>query len=75
MTSKDASGAALFTPEHVAGIFYLALTQQLSATSQFSDSRRAVTISAQSLLRNLPAADRTARIDAIGKAYDDVGIR
>jgi Zn-dependent metalloprotease len=75
MTSVDSSGRALFTPEQVAGIFYLALTQQLSPTSQFSDSRRAVILSARSLLRNLPAAERNERVDAIGKAYDAVGIK
>jgi Zn-dependent metalloprotease len=75
MTSADASGQTLFTPEQLAGMFYLALTQQLSATSQFIDSRRAVMISAQSLLRNLPTADLTARVDAIGRAFDSVGIK
>ena len=75
MTSVDTPGRTLFTPAQLAGIFYLALTQQLSATSQFIDSRRAVIISAQSLLRNLPSADLTSRVDAIGKAYDAVGIK
>ena len=42
MTSVDAAGKPLFTPAQAAGVFYLALTQQLSATSQFADSRRAV---------------------------------
>ena len=36
---------------------------------------RAVIISARSLLRNLPTADLTARVNAIGKAYDAVGIK
>lgn len=75
MTSVDATGRALFTPEQAAGIFYLALTQQLSQTSQFADSRRAVVLSARSLLRNLPTSDLNERIDAIGKAYDAVGIK
>ena len=46
MTSVDPAGQTLFTAAQLAGIFYLALTQQLSATSQFLDSRRAVIISA-----------------------------
>jgi Zn-dependent metalloprotease len=75
MTSVDASGQTLFTPEQIAGIFYLALTQQLSMTSQFIDSRRAVIISAQSLLRDLSPAELDARVDAIGAAYDAVGIK
>jgi Zn-dependent metalloprotease len=75
MTSVDSSGQPLFTPVQVAGIYYLALTQQLSATSQFIDSRRAVIISARSLLRNLPTAGLTDRVDAIGNAYDAVGIK
>jgi Zn-dependent metalloprotease len=75
MTSVGSAGQTLFTAAQLAGIFYLALTQQLSATSQFLDSRRAVIISARSLLRGLPAADLTARVNAIGKAYDAVGIK
>jgi Zn-dependent metalloprotease len=75
MTSVNSSKQALFTPTQVAGIFYLALTQHLSQTSQFSDSRRAVIISAQTLLGNLPTGDRNERITAIGKAYDAVGIK
>jgi Zn-dependent metalloprotease len=39
-------GALVFTPGEVAAFFYIALTQRLSRTSQFTDSRTAVLDSA-----------------------------
>ena len=75
LTAKDAAGAFVLTPQQVAAFFYLALTQQLSRTSQFSDSRRGVLLSARTLFRNLPSAEQTAKIDAITKAFDAVGIK
>ena len=74
MTSVDGRAGRSSPPNRSADL-HLALTQQLSPTSQFSDSRRAVIIEPRSLLRNLPSADVTGRIDAIGKAYDAVGIK
>jgi Zn-dependent metalloprotease len=74
LTARDSSGKALITPEEAAQIFYLADTQRLSATSQFSDSRRAVTDSALSLFRNLPLATKKAKLGAIDDAFDAVGI-
>lgn len=74
ITSKDASGKSAVTPSETAQIFYLADTQQLSATSQFSDSRRAVTDSALSLFRNLPLAQRKLKLSAIDDAFEAVGI-
>jgi hypothetical protein len=52
----------------------LSLWQQLSRTSQFSDSRRGAPISARSLFRNLPANQQTAKLDAIVNGFDAVGI-
>jgi Zn-dependent metalloprotease len=68
------SGALVFTPTEVAAFFYLALTQRLSRTSQFSDSRTAVLDSARTLFRNLPPADLNNKISAIGAGFSAVGI-
>ena len=46
-------GALVFTPTEVATCFYLAITQRLSRTSQFTDSCIAVLDSARTLFRNL----------------------
>ncbi|HYI95394.1 MAG TPA: M4 family metallopeptidase [Bryobacteraceae bacterium] len=74
LTSVDSTKKLLFTPNEVAAVFYLALTQQLSRTSQFSDSRRAVLISARTLFRTLPPMQQQAKLKAIAKAFTDVGI-
>ena len=68
-------GALVFTPVEVAAFFYIALTQRLSRTSQFTDSRTAVLDSARSLFRTLPPADLNKRISAIEAGFTAVGIR
>jgi len=73
-TSEDEAGALILTPTEVAAIFYLALTQRLSRTSQFTDSRRFAVSSARSLFRRLSATERTAKIAAVGSAFEAVGI-
>jgi Zn-dependent metalloprotease len=73
-TSRDAQQKFIFTPTELAAIFYIALTQQLSRTSGFSASRRGVTLAAQTLFRNDPEAIRNAKIAAIAKGFDAVGI-
>ncbi len=72
LTAKNSSGTNLFDAVTVARLFYLALTQDLSRTSGFSDSRRGVLRWAGSLFRNDP--NRTAKQQAIAKAFSDVGI-
>ena len=68
-------GAKLvFTPEEVAAFFYLALTQRLSRTSQFADSRAAVIASARTLFRKLPPANLADKISAIEAGFTAVGI-
>lgn len=62
----------IFDPTTVAKLFYITLTEQLSRTSGFSDSRRGVELVARSLFRNDP--DRKAKLAAIAKAFEDVGI-
>src|SRR5262249_12719523 len=65
LTAKDPAGAPVFTPQQVAAISYITLTQQLSRTSQFSDSRRGALLAARTLFRSLPKAQRDAKISAI----------
>lgn len=74
MTARDAQGRFLFTPPQLAAIFYIALTQHLTRQSNFSASRRGVVLAARTLFRNEPAASRDAKIAAIERAFDDVGI-
>lgn len=68
------SGGLLFTPREVAIIFFLALGQHLSRTSQFTDSRRAVIQAARTVFRTLPSAQLATRITAIENAFSGVGI-
>ncbi|HEY0556213.1 MAG TPA: M4 family metallopeptidase, partial [Thermoanaerobaculia bacterium] len=72
ITAKSA-GAALFDPGTVARLFYLTLTEQLSRTSGFADSRRGLELVARSLFRVDPG--RTGKLAAIAEAFDDVGLK
>lgn len=74
LTDEHDDGTLVMPPSEVAGAFYLALTQRLSRTSQFSDSRRAVISSARTLLRHQSSADQDRKISAIESAFDAVGI-
>jgi bacillolysin/neutral peptidase B len=74
ITAKKADGSLVFTMQEVAALFYLALTQFLSRTSGFSDSRRGVELAAQTLFRRDPDETRDRKLAAIAKAFDDVGI-
>ena len=53
----------------------VALTQQLSRMSTFSDSRRGVVIATRSLFRTLPQADIDARAAAVAAGFDAAGIK
>lgn len=70
ITSTDAQGQFLFQPEQCAALFYLALTQFLSRTSGFRDSRRGVELAARTLFRGEQPRTRAA----IATAFDNVGI-
>ncbi len=72
LTAKDAQGSYLLKPREVAALFYLALTQNLSRTSRFGDSRRGVELAARSLFAN--KSNKQARLKAVAKAFDKVGI-
>lgn len=74
LTATHDDGTLIMPPSEVAGAFYLALTQRLSRTSQFSDSRRAVVASARTLLRRQAAVDQDRKVQAIEDAFDAVGI-
>lgn len=74
-TAQTDDGTLQLSPAEVAAVFYLALTQRLSRTSQFTDSRRAVVASAQTLFRNLPADQLATKVAAVEGAFDAVGIR
>jgi len=72
LTAKDAQGRYLLKPREVSALFYLALTQNLSRTSRFADSRRGVELAARSLFAN--KSNKQARFKAVAKAFDKVGI-
>jgi bacillolysin/neutral peptidase B len=74
LTAEDAGGDLVLTLAEAAAVFYLALTQRLSRTSQFRDSRRYVLASARTLFRNEPDEDRNRKVAAIEAAFDAVGI-
>ena len=73
MTAKT-GGKHLFSPEELAAMFFIALTLQLSRTSQFADSRRAVAQAARSLFRNESTTKRAARIAAVERGFSAAGI-
>jgi Zn-dependent metalloprotease len=74
MTSKDAGGKYLFTPQQLAAMFYICLTQHLSRQSKFKDSRTGTILAARSLFRNLPSAQLEARIKAVEDGFAAAGI-
>jgi Zn-dependent metalloprotease len=74
LTAEDEGGMLILSPDEVAAVFYLALTQRLSRTSQFSDSRRHVVASARTLFRNLPADQASRKVAAVDAAFAAVGI-
>lgn len=74
LTGKGEGGKTALTPQEVAAIFYLAVTQRLSRTSQFVDSRSAAVNSALTLFRNLPQETQRVKVGAVDDAFDAVGI-
>lgn len=75
LTAVDGDGRLVFEPAQVAALFYLTLTQQLSRTSQFSDSRRGVLTTARTLFRSAPTAQLDQFVEAIKTAFNAVGIK
>jgi bacillolysin/neutral peptidase B len=74
LTAKTSTGAAMFTMQEAASLFYLTLAHQLSRTSLFADSRRGIELAARTLFRNETPASQVAKLAAIGKAFNDVGV-
>jgi Zn-dependent metalloprotease len=64
----------IFKPRELAAMFYVALTQQLSRQSTFSDSRRAVVLATRSLFRKLPQRQIDIRVAAVERGFKAVGI-
>ena len=73
MTAKRA-GKYVFSARELAAIFYIALTQHLSRTSLFTDSRRAAVQAATSLFRNDSALVRGRKIKAVEAGFTAAGI-
>jgi Zn-dependent metalloprotease len=72
LLTAERNGAPALDAATVAKLFYLTLTEQLSRTSGFSDSRRGLEIVARSLFRVDP--DRNDKLETIAQAFDAVGI-
>ena len=73
MTAQSA-GKYVFKARDIAGIFYIAMTQHLSRTSLFSDSRRAAVQAAKSLFRNDSKGVRDRKIKAVEAGFAAAGI-
>jgi bacillolysin/neutral peptidase B len=73
MTAKNGS-KFVFSKRDIAAMFYVALTEHLSRTSNFKDSRRAVIQAAKSLFRGNSAAVQAAKIKAVEDGFAVAGI-
>jgi Zn-dependent metalloprotease len=72
LTAKNAAGEFEFDPVTVARLFYLTLSQDLSRTSKFADSRRGMEKWTKTLFRDSP--DLPRKLQVVSKAFEDVGI-
>lgn len=68
------TGQPVFSHRELSALFYLALTQHLSGTSEFADSLRALLLVAPSLFRADPPATRRRKTAAIRRAFSAVGV-
>jgi len=75
LNARDAEGQLVFGPTEVAAVYYISLTQYLSRTSLFRDSRRGVLLAVRTLGRADPAERTAIRLAAAEAAFDAVGIR
>jgi bacillolysin len=71
MTAKRADGTPLFTPRQCAVLYYLTLSR-LDRLATFSQTRATLLNVASTYF--LASADRQQKLEAIRKAYSDVGI-
>lgn len=72
LTARDAAGNHILTPSEVAILYYLTLTR-LPALAKLTDCRR-ILLNVTTTYFNGNAALQKAKLDAITKAYDAVGI-
>jgi Zn-dependent metalloprotease len=75
LTASGPDGTGVFAAAEVAAVYYLALTQYLSRTSLFADSRRGVVLATRTLTRADPPARQDQKLQAVADAFDAVGIR
>jgi Zn-dependent metalloprotease len=68
------AGQPIFSHRDLAALFYLALTQHLTRTSEFADSRRALLLVARTLFRNDAPTVLRRKTLAIERAFSAVGI-
>lgn len=73
MTAKS-KGLPVFTHDELSALFYLALTQHLTRTSEFRDSRQALLLVARTLFRAAPPTLLRQKTRVIETAFDAVGI-
>lgn len=67
-------GQPIFSHQDLSALFYLALTQHLTRTSEFADSRRALLLVARTLFRNDAPTVLRRKTRAIETAFNAVGI-
>ena len=67
-------GKPIFSHKELSALFYLALTQHLTRTSEFADSRRALLLVARTLFRSDSATVLRQKTKAIETAFTAVGI-
>ena len=70
----SSGGQPLFSHRDLSALFYLALTQHLTRTSEFADSLRALLLVARTLFRADPPATLRRKTGAIQRAFAAVGV-
>jgi Zn-dependent metalloprotease len=73
--SARSGGKPVFTTRELAALFYLALSQHLTRTSEFGDSRRAMLLVARTLFRNDSATTLRRKTKTIEDGFSAVGIQ
>jgi bacillolysin len=71
LTAKDGQGGSMFSPREVAILYYYCLLR-LDRLATFKQARASLLSVAKTFFSG--SVDRQKKLDAIGKAYDDVGI-
>ena len=72
--AASSGGQPVFSHRELSALFYLALTQHLTRTSEFADSRRAVLLVAGTLFRADPPSLQRRKAAAIQRAFAAVGV-